>query len=101
MGHELGERARAVGMKAAAIQQASCMRNYDEDTILGIEKGLIPAHDAVEEALLVQHRPVSGLLGDHHKHRRRSALGGTPGHDSHKVSRCSSNSTTSFGSVHS
>lgn len=100
--HELGERARAVGMKGAKVHQASGMRVYDEDTILGIEKGLIPAHDAVEEALLVQHRPVSGLLGDHHRHRKRTALGGTPaGHDSHKVSRCSSNSTTSWGSVHS
>jgi len=98
--HELGERARAVGMKGAAVHMAKAMRVYDEDTTLAVEKGILPPHDHVEEALLVQHRPVSGLLGNHH--RKRTPLAGTPGgHDSHKMSRCSSKSTTSWGSAHS
>jgi len=97
--HELGEKARAMGMKSAALNMARGIQVYDEDTTLGIEKGLIPPHNAVEEALLAKHKPVSSLFEDNQKHRRRTPLG-TP-HDSRKMSRCSSNTTTSFGTGHS
>jgi hypothetical protein len=78
-------------MKNAAVHQAEAMRVYDEDESLGVAKGKIAPHNPVEEALLVKHRPVSGVLGVRHTSSARS---------SHRVRSCSSATTASFGSSH-
>jgi hypothetical protein len=46
--HELGQRARAVGMKGAAVHQAAAMKVHSVDTLLGLEKGLIKPSNPTE-----------------------------------------------------
>jgi len=53
---ELGEKARVIGRKNAAVHQVEAMRQHGEQTILGMKKGLIPAENPAEEQLLAPRR---------------------------------------------